>query len=166
MIADGRSHWRCIDGELFMDPAVIGALSAVLGSVVGGSASIATAWFTQSSQGRREAIRLEIGKRESLYADFIGECSRLAIDSLDHTLDRAAGLVNVYALHNRIKLIASDAVAEAASLAIRHILERYFEPNITKGELRQVALSMKDHDPLKVFSEACRAELSTFQRMS
>src|SRR5262245_58053210 len=149
-----------------MDAALLGALSAVLGSIVGGSASIATAWFTQSTQGRREAIRLEVGKRETLYADFIAECSRLVVDSLDHTLDRPGGMVNVYALHNRIKLIASDAVVDAAGLVIRHILERYFEPNVTKEELRQVALSMKEHDPLKPFSEACRAELARLQNLA
>src|SRR5215831_4076099 len=140
-----------------MDPAVLGALSAVLGSVVGGSASIATAWFTQNTQGRREAIRLEIAKRETLYAEFISECSKLAVDSLDHTLDHAAGLVNVYALHNRIRLISSDAVVTAAGLAIRHILENYFKPNITREELRELTVSLKDQDdPLKVFSIACR----------
>ena len=147
-----------------MDPAVIGALSAVLGSIVGGSASIASAWFTQSTQGRREAIRIEIGRRESLYAEFITECSRLAIDSLDHTLDHAAALVNIYALHNRIKLISSDAVIDAAGLAIRHIVERYFAPNITREELRQLVLTIKEgYDPLRSFSEACRTELAQLQ---
>ena len=65
-----------------MEPALFSALSAVLGSVVGGSASIATAWFTQSTQGRRELIRAAVDKKEALYADFIGECSRLVLDAL------------------------------------------------------------------------------------
>jgi hypothetical protein len=144
-----------------MDPAVVSALSAVLGSVVGGSASIATAWFTQKTQGRREIVRAEIAKREGLYAEFIAECSKLAIESLDHTLDQPETMVRAYALHNRIRLISSDAVVDAATRAIKRILERYFGPNATKEELRTFALSMKDDDdPLKVFSEACRAELA------
>src|SRR5262245_44383003 len=149
-----------------MDPAILSALSAVLGSVVGGSASIATAWFTQNTQGRREGIRLEIAKRETLYAEFISECSKLAIDSLDHTLDRGAPLVNAYALHNRIKLISSEAVVDAAGLAIRQILQRYFSPNLTtKEQMRDYALSLKDeNDPLKDFAEACRAELEMLQK--
>jgi len=151
-----------------VDPAVLSALSAVLGSVVGGSASIATAWFTQNTQGRREGMRLELGKRETLYAEFITECSKLAIDSLDHTLDRAATLVNAYALHNRIKLISSEAVVDAAGLAIRQILERYFGPNLTtKEQMRDYALTMKDEDDLlKDFAEACRAELARLQQQA
>ena len=70
-----------------MDPTIVSAMSAVLGSVVGGSASIATAWFTQKTQGRRESVRAEIQKREVLYGEFIAECSRLAIDALDHSLE-------------------------------------------------------------------------------
>jgi hypothetical protein len=144
-----------------VDPAVVSALSAVLGSLVGGSASIATAWFTQTTQGRRESVRVEIKKREALYSAFISECSKLALDSLDHTLDNPETLVNAYALHNRIRLISSDAVVDAAGQAIRRIVERYVGPNITKEELRTLILSLKDDDdPLKLFSEACRIELA------
>jgi hypothetical protein len=145
-----------------MDPAVIGALSAVLGWVVGGSASITTAWFTQSTQGRRESVRAEIQKRETLYADFIGECSGLAIDALSHSLEKVEILVKIYALHNRIRLASSDEVIDAATLAIRRILELSFAPDATKEELHEIAFNLKD-DPLRIFSEACRVELSKLQ---
>ena len=145
-----------------MDPAVIGALSAVLGSIVGGSASITTAWFTQKTQGRREVVRAEIQKREILYTDFIAECSRLSIDALGHTLEHAETLVKIYALHNRIRLSSSDAVIDAASRAIKRILKLYFGPNVTKEELRELTLTMQE-DPLKVFSETCRVELAKLQ---
>jgi hypothetical protein len=148
-----------------MEPGVVGALSAVLGSVVGGSASIATAWFTSKTQGRREVVRAEIIKREALYAKFISECSKLAINALDHTLDSAESLVKAYALHNRIRLTSSDAVVAAAALAIKYILRRYRSPNITKEELQVLALSVND-DPLKAFSEACRDELAKLLRRS
>src|SRR3954451_24801437 len=39
-----------------MDAAVLSAMSAVLGSAIGGAASITTAWFTQKAQGRRESM--------------------------------------------------------------------------------------------------------------
>jgi hypothetical protein len=148
-----------------MESTVVGALSAVLGSVVGGSASIATAWFTSKTQGRREVVRAEIKRRETLYAKFISECSKLAIDALDHTLDSAESLVKAYALQNRIRLTSSDAVIDAAALAIKYILQRYLSPNITKEELRALALSVND-DPLKSFSDACRVELATLLRHS
>ena len=102
-----------------MDSAVISALSAVLGSAVGGTASIATAWFTQRTQGRREMVRAELQKREALYGEFISECSRLAIDSLDQSLDQPELLVKVYSLQNRIRLAASDPVVHAAEHTIK-----------------------------------------------
>lgn len=145
-----------------MDPTVVSAMSAVLGSLVGGSASIATAWFTQKTQGQRESVRADVKKRELLYADFIGECSRLAIDALDHSLEKAEILVKLYSLHNRIRLSSSDPVVDAASHAIRRVLELYFGPNVTKEELQELVLTMKE-DPLRIFSEACRYELARIQ---
>jgi hypothetical protein len=65
-----------------MDPALVSALSAILGSLVGGSATIATAWITQKTQSKRESAGAEIRKRELLYTEFIDECSKLAIDTI------------------------------------------------------------------------------------
>ena len=96
-----------------MDTAVISALSAVLGSIVGGSASIAAAWITQRTLGRRESINAEMRKRESLYADFIAECSKAVLDALDHSLDDPAKIIQLYSFQNRIRLSASDAVVAA-----------------------------------------------------
>ena len=143
-----------------MDSSMVSALSAVMGSVVGGSASIATAWFTQRTQGRRERINTEILKRETLYAEFISECSKLFVDSLDHTLDKPERIVQVYAIQNRIRLRSSEAVVEAGAEVIRRILQRYFGPNMTAQQLQEYALTLSDReDPLKVFAEACRKEL-------
>jgi hypothetical protein len=147
-----------------MDPAIVSALSAILGSIVGGSATIATAWVTQRVQGQRELVSAEIRKRELLYTKFISECSKLAVDSLDHALDRPETLLQVYALQNRIRLTASDAVIVAATQTINLILKQYFERNITIEELRELAHpNNSDNDPLKVFSEACRNELQQIQ---
>jgi len=145
-----------------MDPAILSALAAVLGSVVGGSASIATAWFTQTSQGRREVVRAEIQKRELLYADFIAESSRLVLDALGHQLEKPEILVKVYALENRIRLLSSEVVVDAARRVIKHTLELYFEPNLREDDLQKLARSMPE-DPLKAFSEACRKELADLQ---
>ena len=49
-----------------MDPAVLSASAAVLGSLAGASASLATAWLTQRSQGKRAVIQAEVRKRELL----------------------------------------------------------------------------------------------------
>lgn len=142
-----------------MDATVVTALSAVMGSLVGGSASIATAWFTQRTQGKRERIMTEILKRETLYAEFISECSKLSIDALDHTLDDPKKLVQAYSVQNRIRLRSSEAVLQAAADAIRLLLARYFGPNMTPEQMQAYVLS-EHEDPLKAFAEACRKELA------
>ena len=152
-----------------MDATIVSALSAVLGSAVGGSVTFATAWIAQKTQSRRQLVRAEIRKRENLYGEFIAECSTLLIDALDHTLDNPDKLLLTYALQNRIRLTSSDAVVAAADQTLRHILKQYFEQNITMQALREaVSISLTDdrpkrEDPLKPFSEVCRAELCLLQ---
>jgi hypothetical protein len=145
-----------------MDPAAISALAAILGSLVGGSATIATAWITQKNLSRRELVGAEIRKRETLYAEFIAECSRLAIDSYAHTLDNPETVLPAYALLNRIRLTSSDAVLEAADRTVRNISEQYFARNMTLEEMRELAHS-GTADPLKEFSDACRNELKSIR---
>ena len=149
-----------------MDLAIVSALSAVLGSAVGGSASLATAWITQKTQSRRELLSAEIRKREALYGEFISECSKLAIDSLDHSLDQPDKLFQVYAIQNRIRLLSSDAVVSATDDTMQRIIAQYFQPNLTPDQVRDLALSLESEhvgklDPLKAFSEACRNELKS-----
>jgi hypothetical protein len=146
-----------------MDPSIVSALSAVLGSLVGGSATIATAWITQKTQSKRELAGVEIRKRELLYTEFIDECSKLAIEALDHTLDDTTKLFHVYALLNRIRLTSSDLVVAAADQTIKHILKNYFGPNMTREELRDLALSGTREDLLQPFAVACRNELKALQ---
>ena len=146
-----------------MDTAIISALSAVLGSLVGGSATIATAWVTQKTQSRRELVGAEIRKRELLYTEFIAECSRLAIDAFGHTLERPETVLPAYALLNRIRLTSSGAVLAAAEQTIKNIAEQYFAPNMSVEDMRELALSNRE-DPLRVFSETCREELKALLR--
>jgi hypothetical protein len=141
-----------------MEPALATALSAVLGSLVGGSASIATAWVTQTGQSRRATARAEIRKRELLYTEFIAECSRLAIHALSHTLEQPENVLPAYALLNRIRLTSSGAVLAAADATVRRITEQYFQRNMSLEEMRELARSSRG-DPLRGFSEACRGEL-------
>ena len=52
-----------------MDNVSVTAMAGVLGSLVGGSATVATTWLTHRTQTRREFIRLEMRKREMLYGE-------------------------------------------------------------------------------------------------
>jgi len=143
-----------------MDNSLVSAMAAVLGSLVGGSATIATTWITQKTSTKRELIRQELRKREMLYGEFIAECSKRVIDSLAHGLEQPESFWPAYALLNRIRLSASDAVLAEAEKVLRRIGEQYFSPNMTLEEMRAMARSWED-DPLKPFGEACRTELKS-----
>ncbi len=69
-----------------MDPAIVSAMAAVLGSLVGGAATFATAWVTQRTLSKRELLGAEIRTRETLYGEFIRACSKLVIDSFERAL--------------------------------------------------------------------------------
>jgi hypothetical protein len=141
-----------------MDTALVTALAAVLGSLVGGSATIATAWITQTTSTKRELVHEELRKREALYGEFISECSKLAIDSLAHGIEKPETLWAAYALLNRIRLTASQAVLTEAEKVLSQIADQYYSPNVSLEEFRTIALS-READPLKSFGGACRIEL-------
>ena len=69
-----------------MDSTIVSAMAAVLGSLVGGSATVATTWVTQRTLSKRELLRVDIRRRETLYGEFISECSARVIDSFERTL--------------------------------------------------------------------------------
>lgn len=145
-----------------MDATIVTAMSGVLGSLVGSSAAVATAWVTQKTLSRRELVRMEIRKRETLYGEFIAECAKLVVDAFTHTLDQPEKLLPTYAFINRVRLCASQPVLVEAEHVLKRITEQYFLKNLTVEELRQLARS-EQADPLKAFGEACRAELKSMR---
>jgi hypothetical protein len=142
-----------------MDTSLVGALSAVMGSLVGGSATVATAWLTQRTANKRELAQLEYRHRETLYGEFITECSRLLIDAMTHTLDKPETMLNAYAMLNRIRLSASPPVLREAEKLLQRITDQYFASNLTVEQMREMARS-RDADPLQGFGEACRVEFA------
>ena len=145
-----------------MDTPTIGALSAVLGSLVGGTATAATSWMSQRALNRSKQIKDEARRREALYGEFISECAKLAVDALAHSLDKPETLLPAYALLNRIRLCASPAVLAEAERVLRRVTEQYFAKNLPVEQIRHLALS-EDGDPLEAFGQACRAELKAMR---
>ncbi len=144
------------------DSALLTALSGLLGTLLGGSASVATTWIAHKTVSKRELMREEMRKREALYGEFIGECARLLMDSFTHTLEKPETMLGVLALINRIRLCASPAVLEQAERLVRRITEQYLSRNLTLEELRELARS-DDADLLREFAETCREELTSMQ---
>ena len=145
-----------------MDTTLVSAMSGVLGSLVGGSASVATTWVTQRTLTRRDLIREELRKRETLYGEFIGECAKLFVNACTHSLDKPETLLPVYALVNRIRLSASDPVLAEAEHLLTRITEQYFAAHLSVEEMRELVRS-ENADPLAAFGEACRVELKSMR---
>jgi hypothetical protein len=146
-----------------MDASIVSAMAAIFGSLVGGSATVATSWVTQKTLNKREEISAEIRKRETLYGEFINECSKLVLDSFVRTLDKPETMLSIYALINRIRLMASDAVLAEAERILLRVTEQYFSPNLSVEELRARYRSPSG-DPLKAFADACRLELKSMHK--
>jgi hypothetical protein len=145
-----------------MDTTIVTAMAGVLGSLVGSSATVATAWITQKTVSNRELTQREMRKREALYGEFIAECAKLLLDALTHTLDAPEKFLPLYAMLNRIRLSASQPVLAEAERLLTRITDQYFARNLSLDELRDLAHS-EGTDPIRAFGEACRVELKTIR---
>src|ERR1700730_9557094 len=143
-----------------MNLAYLTALAALAGSAVGGLTSLASAWLTQPRQDRARRLSQEKARRQKLYKQFIDEASKLHADALVHDEAEVSALVSVYALISRMRVVSRPSVVEKAEAVVRMIVDTYFAPNKTFPELRALVNS-HSVDPLRAFSEECRAELQT-----
>ena len=146
-----------------MEAAYISAFAALAGTAIGGLASFATSWTTQHAQTRAQRIAGERETRAALFGRFLDEAAKLYSDALQSRRDDITGLIGIYALTNRIRLVSSPQVVEAADTVCRIIVDAYLAPNITIEEMRDNWIG-KHVDPLRDFSEACRQELQRFGR--
>ena len=137
-----------------MDPAYISAFAALFGTVIGGL----TLLTAQYAVGRAQRLAADREARTALFGRFLDEAAKLYSDALQNKRDDISGLIGIYALTNRIRLISSPQVVEAADEVCRIIIDAYLAPNITTEEMRANWID-RHVDPLRDFSEACRKEL-------
>jgi hypothetical protein len=132
-----------------METALISAVAAILGSLVGGLSSVGTTWLAQRNTSK--------GQREALYGEFIQEAARMigrALESEDGSLN---DIVPLLGMLGRMRLVSSQAVIDEAEKVIGTVVTVYDQPALSLRQLR-VAANQRT-DPLKGFGEACRAEL-------
>ena len=144
-----------------MDPAILSATSALIGSLIGGVSTFAASWLTQHRQLRIQLLLQEAAKREKLYADFIIEASKRLTEAWGRQAEGPDVLAGLYAAMERIRLISSGPVLHAAEQVIRKVVGAYADPNKTFDDMR-THLEGTSHDwdnPLEDFTEACRGEL-------
>ena len=139
-----------------MDLMYVPALASFSGSASGALASVFTSWITRRRKDRIRHTLRATSQRQKLYKGFIEEASRLYADALVSDKSEISKLVGLYALIARMKILSSDAVIEAAEKAADLIIETYLSPNRTFIDLPAL---IKEMDPLRHFSEACRREL-------
>jgi hypothetical protein len=143
-----------------MDSAYLPALAALAGSATGGLTSLASAWLTLRRQGRATRLSKDRARRQKLYRLFIDEASKLYADALVHDKAEITALVRVYALISRMRVLSSPAVVKRAEAVVRMVVDTYFAPNKTFPEMRKL-MDTRAIDPLRDFSEECRAELQS-----
>jgi hypothetical protein len=144
-----------------VEAAYISAFAALAGTAIGGLASFATSWITQHAQTKAQRIAAERESRAALFGRFLDEAARLYADALQNRRDDVTALMGIYALTNRIRLLASPQVVDAADTVVRIIVDAYQAPNMTMAEMRANWID-RHIDPLRDFAEACRKELQRF----
>ena len=75
-----------------------------------------------------------------------------------HVVEKPETMPSTYALPNRIRPSASDAIRAEAALLTRSITQRYFARNMSIEGLRDLAHS-DGAGPLKPSGKGCRADL-------
>ena len=148
-----------------IEPALVGPVCLFFGALVGGSASLLGAIYSQRSQGRVQRVASEIAKRETVYADFVMSASSLLLNaytrdeiSLSGDEQRLIGLIN------RMRLFAPPDVVEGAEAVLTGIVEILLQPSIELRQLAKEALSKSIEDPVLAFSSICGGELNNLRR--
>lgn len=141
-----------------MNPAVLSAVSALAGSLLGAIAAIATTWLTQYYQDRTQRRLQDVARRERLFSEFISLASKLFADALTHNLSDPSTLVPLYAVKAQIYIYArkKDTIGHAEE-ALKSIVDIYYEPN--KDFRSRESIESVPPDFLQAFTIACRQEL-------
>ena len=118
-----------------MDSAIVAAMAAALGSLVGAGASLTTTWLTQRTQRIRANTEWRLRERQALYEAFITEASQMSVDALVHSLEKPDQLIALYGILGRIRLMSEDEVLRTAEHVCHRIVELYRGPNLTPDQI-------------------------------
>ena len=102
-----------------IDPALLSTISALVGALIGGGASLTAAIYTQRYQDRQQRVARETTKREAVYADFIMSASKLLLDAYVHDgISLNGDGQHLIGLANRMRLFAPPNVIDRAEAVI------------------------------------------------
>ena len=140
-----------------MDVSVIPAIAALAGAAIGSFTSVVTSWLTQHTQARMQRRAQNQNRRQDLYKEFIGGASQLYIDALQNDKADVSTLMGTLCGGKQDAYPVFGRGRRLRRSNCQKIVDTYLEPNKTFPELREMANSGLI-DPLRNFSEACRAE--------
>ena len=151
---------------MHVDPTFLSPVSALLGALVGGGASLSAAVYTQRGKDRLQRVALEVSKRETVYSEFVIHASNLLLHAYTHDdIVLSGDEQRLMGLINRMRFFAPSAVVGTAEAALRAIIEISLKPSVELRQLATEALSKSlDPDPLVEFSQVCRADLDNVRR--
>jgi hypothetical protein len=109
--------------KMQIDPALFSTISGLLGALIGGSASLTAAVYTQRYQDRQQRVAREATKRETVYADFIVSAAKLLLNAylLDGFKLDSDGQ-HLLGLANRMRLFAPPSIIDEAEAVIRQLM--------------------------------------------
>src|SRR5215467_10511178 len=111
-----------------MDAGYITALAALGGAALGGFTSFATSWTTQRAQMKADQTASSKSRRQKLYKAFIDGAAKIYGDALMHDKLELSGLIELYAILSRMRVLSSAVVIEHADRVLRVITETYSQP--------------------------------------
>jgi hypothetical protein len=145
-----------------MDPALLSALAALAGSVVGGLTSGFSNWLNQRAQTKASLLAHALSRREDLFKDFIIAASRSYGGALMSNTPQLQELVDLYGMISRMRVMCSPRLVTCAEKVLAETIAAFSTPNRTISEIHDLLRSGAGIDPLKDFAEAARAELQGF----
>ena len=135
--------------------AIVGAASALLGSILGGAISYLTARRIRALEWQYQIAERDIQARSTLYSEFLAEIGKLSMGAIDGKKLSGTNWVQLHALSGRIRIVSSPEVFEAAQKVIPYLIELYTNDQkhkTTEGEQAAKAA-------LNPFLIACRREI-------
>ncbi len=147
-----------------MEPAILSASAALIGSLIGGVSTFAASWVTQRRLLSTQVRLQHAAQHQALYSDFIIEASKRFTEAWNHQAEGPEVIAGLYSALGRMRLASSDQITKLAEEVIHSVIAAYADPNRTFDEFKHRILQRREQaDPLRVFTEACRDELKTMR---
>jgi uncharacterized membrane-anchored protein YhcB (DUF1043 family) len=137
--------------------ALLAAVSAVVGTLMGGLISYLTNKNLNRHKWELEQTERLAASREQLYGEFLAESGRLLLSAIDQKAADVAGFSVHFSLLARVRLVASPGVIKAAEKLAKDVADAHAKEPKEEDE-------SKAAPPYQSFIDAARHELEELRR--